>query len=400
MKVRVDRSNLVKALNAVKPSLGLATLFGDPVVLLEAGYGSLRVSATNLGTYSVFNIGASTDSEGKALAFASLLGQIVGQPAYEGVIELSSDPTTADLTLRSLDSGNHTLIRTKTAVNFPTRFREQSGWQLEFALPFEEIGRLLSAVAPFVAQDQARPSLTAVCLDVFPDRIQAAATDGFRLAYYTINVITAAPDTGVRLLLPVHLLKATHTLAKQGGCTPDHRLTVSVRWNREAGEPLIKIATEDDINYVGGPLLDGKFPDFTPIIPKHSNYRIEADVQPLLEAARAANIIAASRSGQLAFALVAPNKIKVWARGEGVDTNDGLLDVVSPADAPLYDLDADDLDQAYLLNAGYLVQALAAIATVDSKVTLAITTNSEPVLITPSDADLMKHVIMPMKYNR
>lgn len=405
MRVQVLSDNLETALKAVKPSVGMGNLFGSPVVLLDAKAGDspdagrLEVTATNLGTVSRFTVGAKVAKSGQAVVPALLITKVLAQTVYDGPVSLRSDEKTGDLSISSQAVKNITVVRTSSADEFP--LTPDPTFEIEMALAFSEVKRIMTLVGRFASTDHSRPTLAGICVDVKPEGLILGATDGFRLSSYTTTNVAIEgelPKTGHRAIVPVELLKAFVTLARFADKADDDTVIWRIARGLKGGQPAIKMLVSESA-FVYGSLLEGRFPEYETLFPKNPGVpAITAPAGDLLGAARSAAVIAAQKSNMTNIAILEPGKIRIYARGDGDHSNDGILDAKTTDDAPFYRPATDEApdEGVFVFNPSYVIEFIEAASEVGTDVLLYATRPNEPMLVQAETCSTWRHLIMPM----
>ena len=186
MKVVCSQSELNAALQLV--SRAVATRPTHPVlanVLLTADAGSNRLSLTgfdlNLGIQT--SLGASVETSGAITLPSRLLGEIVSRLASDSPITLATEESGEQVQLTSL-SGSYQM-RGMPADDYPELPVVESGMALKLA-PAGLVQALKGTLFASSA-DEAKQLLTGVHLRFNDRTLEAAATDGHRLAVLQVE---------------------------------------------------------------------------------------------------------------------------------------------------------------------------------------------------------------------
>ena len=194
MKVVCSQSELNSALQLV--SRAVATRPTHPVlanVLLTADAGSNRLSLTgfdlSLGIQT--SLAASVETSGAITLPARLLGEIVSRLSSDSPVTLAVDDSSEQVQLTSL-SGSYQM-RGMSADDYPDLPMVESGMTLK--LQPERLVQALKGTLFASSADEAKQLLTGVHLKFNQRALEAAATDGHRLA--VLNVEDALQDAAV-----------------------------------------------------------------------------------------------------------------------------------------------------------------------------------------------------------
>ena len=195
MKVVCSQSELNAALQLV--SRAVATRPTHPVlanVLLTADAGTDRLSLTgfdlNLGIQT--SLAASVETSGAITLPARLLGEIVSRLASDSPLTLTTEESGEQVQLNSL-SGSYQM-RGMPADDYPDLPMVESGLTLK--LQASGLVQALKGTLFASRGDEAKQLLTGVHLSFTDTNLEAAATDGHRLAVLQVNDALQAAAEG------------------------------------------------------------------------------------------------------------------------------------------------------------------------------------------------------------
>jgi DNA polymerase-3 subunit beta len=139
-------------------------------------------------------------------------------------------------------------------------------------------------------------------------------------------------------------------------------------------------------------LIDQKFPDYEPIIPKKHDTRTVMNTADMLKACRQAGIFARDSLDTVRLTVkpgeeLEPGKVKVTARADATGDNESELEAT---------VNGDGVEIGF--NVKYLIEALAAIDT--PQVALETTAPQRPGVIRAIGDEQFMHLIMPMHLPR
>ena len=240
---------------------------------------------------------------------------------------------------------------------------------------------MIAPVAFAAATDESRPSLVGVQTKFDGDTISMAATDGFRLSVRSGKLKEPVAEARA-IVIPA---KALAEVARVIG---DQEEPVAISVTPSHGQVLFHMAHVD----VVAQLIDQKFPDYDPIIPKKHDTRTIVNTADLLKACRQAGIFARDSLDTVRMAIkpgedVEPGKLKLTARAD--ETGDNQSDLEAS-------VNGGEIDIGF--NVKYLIDALGAIDT--PQVALETTQPQRPVVLRAIGDDAFMHLIMPMHLPR
>jgi len=167
-------------------------------------------------------------------------------------------------------------LQTLPAEDFP-RLARPAGETAKFKLEQKEFRRLLSLVQYAMAQQDIRYYLNGLLMVVEDRSLKLVATDGHRLAFASLKLGAELPRQEV--IVP---RKTVLELAKLLADSADE-----VRIELSATQAAFSFGAVDLVSK----LIDGKFPDYTRVIPAQHKNRLQAEREPLRQALLRAAIL-------------------------------------------------------------------------------------------------------------
>lgn len=305
MKLVLLKSHLREALAAVeRASADNANLPVLRNVLVAAGDGEVRLSATNLEIGVVASAAAKVIEKGSASVPAGLLAGIIGNLQSErlnlelhgGSLEIATDNYRAT-------------VQTLPAEEFPSMPTVASPNGI--LIPAQTLSDALARVIPSAQSSDIRPELGSVLFSYVRGELKLAATDSFRLAEKTIpgsQIEEEGSSEEFRMLVP---LKTAQEMARifKG----DERVTI------RRDEHQVFAATKNAS--LISRLVGGTFPDYEPRIPKEFSTEVTLETKEFLSAVRLTGVVGA-RSGEVMIRVGAGEKnVEVRSIDQGVGEN-------------------------------------------------------------------------------
>ena len=249
------------------------------------------------------------------------------------------------------------------ASDFPAAFNRPKD-AVVFTVPATELMRLLAATAPFCGIDATRFYLQGVMLESAASTLNAVATNGHVLA-----VCRMASDVEIpQVIVP----RETVELVKSAISGEDITIAVSAT--------IISFRLGDIT--IESKLIDGKFPDYSRIIPEGGAVSFEADCRDLKVVTSRVGLIGSKESSAVKVSL--DNTCVLSAvNGHGGEATDEVTLLGSTGKIEL------GVSSIYL-------QAVCA-AMGDGPVVFTMRDPTSPMLITPSGDDSVLYVVMPMR---
>jgi DNA polymerase-3 subunit beta len=372
MKATVSQQQLAHGLSivsrAVSPRSTLPVLAN---ILIATDEGRLRLSATNLELGISCWIGAQIAEEGSITVPARTFTDLVSNLPNDQVT-MSLNTRTQTLTVRC--GASNTDIKGIDAQEFPPMPVPEltDGIDLNVA-DFKE---MIQQVVFAASNDEARPVLQGVLMNIGNSEVSLAATDGFRISVRKANLANpvARPVTAI---IPARALSELARVAPDG----DQAITMVIPQGR--GQVIFHLK---DIELVSQ-LIEGNFPDYKVIIPRSFKTSTILSTQQFLKACKQAEIIAREGNNIVRLSVVPhgdePGTLELAAQSEETGSSDIKVDAT---------IDGSGLVIAF--NVRFLREVLDVIKT--PSMALQTNANNTPGMIKPVGDDNFVHVIMPM----
>jgi DNA polymerase-3 subunit beta len=334
-------------------------------VLIERGAGTMSFLATDIE----IQITARGSVESAAEARAVTVG------ARKLVDILRALPESAEVTLQQQDKRlqvkagkSRFALQTLPAEDFP-RLARPAGEVARFSLPQKALRRLLGLVQYAMAQQDIRYYLNGLLMVVEESELKLVATDGHRLAYAALSLEAKLPRQEV--IVP---RKTVVELAKLLADSDEEvRIELS---GTQAGFSFANVELVSK-------LVDGKFPDYTRVIPGAQKNHLTIDREMLRQALLRAAILSNEKFRGVRWVLTDAS-LKIVSSNAEQEEAEETLEVNYSGDA---------LDIGF--NVNYLLDVLNNVA--GSEVECGFGDSASSALLTfPSEAQF-KYVVMPMR---
>lgn len=336
-------------------------------ILIETTSEGLALTATNLEIGIRKLVPAEVSMEGSTTAPARLMTDFVSTLPDQD-LEMTLDGSTQSLGLRCARFDTH--IKCIEAEEFPPGPRPDDGDRLEVAL-----GELVSAVEQTqmaASTDEARPVLTGVLVRLEAGNVTFAATDGHRLAVRTLAA-AGAGDLEASLIVPARALAELSRVLK--GETDKIEIIVSKARN----QIFFRAGTSE----LTSRLIDGKYPNYSQVIPSKSSTKVRVSTAELMQTVRAVSLFARDSANVIRMK-VQPGALVLSATTNEV--GDSRAEMAAH-------VEGSEIQIAF--NARYVLDALAVIG--EDEVELLFDGPLSPGLLRPPGKDHYLYVIMPVR---
>jgi DNA polymerase-3 subunit beta len=374
MKVTCSQSDLARGLGIV----GRAVAARSPLpitsnVLIAAdGPDRLKLAATNLEITMACWIPAQIAEEGAITVPARLLSDFVGT--------LPNDPITLTVAARSRQvrvdcARNEATIGGMDAEDFPPAPVVKDG--VTVSLDPKGLRQAIGQTVFAAATDDSRPVLTGVNTRFEGNTLSLAASDGFRLSVFDLELDSPVAER-TEIVIPARALDQINRLLG------DEDQPVELRTNAAKTQVLFKLSNVEMV----AQLIQGTFPNFSQLIPSSSTSQATVSVAEFLRETRTASVFARDGSGIVRLVVtpgedVVPGKITISARADEVGDNEGEMDAA---------VKGEGVKIAF--NGKYLQDVLQELE--GGEITLETTGPSSQGVFRPVGTKNYVHVIMPM----
>lgn len=377
MKVTCLQENLARGLSIV--GRAVSTRSSLPVlanVLITTDDNRLKLSATNLEIVITCWLGAKVEEEGAVTVPARTLIDLVNNLPPEQ-IDLALDEQTQTLHVACVRTESN--IKGIDHQEFPLIPEPDSENRIKIESPV--LKEMISQVAFAAAGDDTRPTLTGILTRINEDTITMAATDGFRLSVREGNIVGHA-EAPVELVIPA---RALNEVARIIGDDMEH-----VYISTPEGRNQVIFDMESVV--VVSQLIDGKFPDFTAVLPKKHLTRTVISTSEFVKACKRADIFAREASHTARVRIEPGDEITpgfTTITATSTETGDNVAQIDASVDGEAVEI---------AFNVKYMIEVLNVMST--PQVAIETTSAMEPGVIKPVGDTKFTHVIMPMHFGR
>ena len=382
MKVVCSQSELNSALQLV--SRAVATRPTHPVlanVLLTADAGSNRLSLTgfdlSLGIQT--SLAASVETSGAITLPARLLGEIVSRLSSDSPVTLAVDDSSEQVQLTSL-SGSYQM-RGMSADDYPDLPMVESGMTLK--LQPERLVQALKGTLFASSADEAKQLLTGVHLKFNQRALEAAATDGHRLAVLNVEdalqdaaVTDAVDEQGFAVTLPSRSLREVERLMASW------RSDEPVSLFCDRGQVVFLAADQ----MVTSRTLEGTYPNYGQLIPDGFTRTFGMDRRSLIAALERIAVLADQHNNVVKFSSQPDDGV--------VQISADAQDVGSGSESLPANLEGDAMQIAF--NVRYLLDGLKAMGS--ERIVLHCNAPTTPAVLRSDEAsEAFTYLVMPVQ---
>lgn len=313
-------------------------------------------------THAQFGVGDSNEST--TVAARKLLDILRALPDSD---EVSLSLDSSKLNIQSGKS--RFALQTLASTEFPTLAQPEQ-WDLSFSLPQKTLKQLFNMVHFAMAQQDIRYYLNGLLFVFEPGWVRAVATDGHRLAH---------SGTAVEGIENKHdVIVPRKTVLEMQRLLADNDEPVAI--DVAPGQVRFRFG---DVELVSK-LVEGKFPDFTRVIPTNYTRHFLVERDALQGSLQRAAILTTDKLKGVRLQ-IADNQLKITSSNAEQEEAREEIDI---------DYAHEPLDVGF--NVSYLLDVLANVKTDTIKWSVQPDVNASALLTTPDD-DQFKYVVMPMR---
>jgi DNA polymerase-3 subunit beta len=350
-------------------------------VLLTADAGTDRLSLTgfdlNLGIQT--SLAASVETSGAITLPARLLGEIVSRLASDSPLTLTTEESGEQVQLTSL-SGSYQM-RGMPADDYPDLPMVESGMTLK--LQASGLVQALKGTLFASSGDEAKQLLTGVHLSFTDRNLEAAATDGHRLAVLQVDDALQAAADGTEgddavfaVTLPARSLREVERL--MAGWRSEDPISLFC----DRGQVVFLAADQ----MVTSRTLEGTYPNYRQLIPDGFSRTLTMDRRALVGALERIAVLADQHNNVVKFSSQ-PESGVVLISADAQDVGSGSESLAA-------ELSGDAIQIAF--NVRYMLDGLKAMAA--DRVVLHCNAPTTPAVLRPvEESDGFTYLVMPVQ---
>lgn len=366
MRVICDQKELEKALNIVSKAVkGNATLPVLDNILLKTEGKRLYFFSTNLEIAIECSIDAQVKNEGSVTVPAKLLEAYISL-LKEDSVELSVSNTT-DFLVKTKNS--ETKIKGIKAEDFPSIPKvDREG---SFSIQHEVLQSGIAQTVFAASLSASRPVLSGVYIHLGKNEITMAATDSYRLAERKLKVQNAESSVE-EFIIPFSTMVEVGRIFTKG----DKEVEVIISKNQI-------LFHQDNIRLISR-LIEGRFPEYSQIVPKQHTSRATLDVQDFLLAIKRVSLFARENSYNIRLEIQQSGKVLISSNV--TEIGEGKTEVAGEVKGE---------NGAIALNAQYLIDFLNNVG--DDSIVFDVDSKLTPAVFRPKKKEDYLYLVMPLK---
>lgn len=378
MKFRTSRASLLRPLRVVTGVVDRRqTLPVLSNLLVEANADGLTLRGTDLNVEIVARLaeGVTIEEPGSTTVPAHKLAEI-----WQSLREGSDVAVALENDRAVVRSGRSRFaLATIPASDFPTESplladgdnQEPSEQRISISLPHAALSRLFDRTKFAMAIQDVRYYLNGMLLEITPENLRAAASDGFRMALCTLKEGGAEGVEKMRLIVPRKSVQDLERLIADSDA--DVQL--------ECGTDVLR-ATQGEYTLTTK-LVDGQYPEVDRLVPRNTVHTMTADRETLREALHRAAILSNEKS----------QDVRLHLGGEQLTIRASNPEQEEAEEVMAVDFNGQDVEVGF--NVRYLQDVLGALETGTVKVSMPAE-NNIALVEGPGDDEAL-YIVMPLR---
>ena len=365
MNIKIDRELLLTPLGNVSGIVEKRHAL--PILsnlLIESEQGNLRFTATDLEVQISTYIKTELPEDFQITISAQKLFDITRALPEKSKIDIQIEDN--KVTVKAKKSRFN--LQTLPAKDYPVMKKEENEI-VDLKLTQKEFKDLLKQVDFAMAQQDIRYYLNGLLIEIKEKNINIVGTDGHRLSFTSSSINTS--NTPTQVIVP---RKTIIELVKLLNDTED---PIEISFSKS--QVCFKFS---DINLITK-IIDGKFPDYSRVIPEGHQNSFNINRSLLLESMLRASILSNDKYRGIRM-VVEGNNLKLVSNNSEHEEAEEELEI---------DYKGDKIDIGF--NVTYLIDVLTNIQS--DQLTIAFNDSSSSCLVTIPNNEKYKYVVMPMR---
>jgi DNA polymerase-3 subunit beta len=366
MNIKIDRDALLKPLSSVSGIVERRhTLPILTNLLLEAGPDSVTLTATDLEMQISLSLQAASEGEISTTVSARKMLDICRSLPEQALITLEIN----DNRMQIRAGKSRFNLQTLPAGDYPVMARAGGETSLLLNLSQGQLKKLLRKVEYAMAQQDIRYYLNGLLFEVNGNKLNVVGTDGHRLSFTSTEL--------------------QQSYEKQDLILPRKTVLELIKLLGDGDEPVSVEVSANQVNFsfsgirLISKVIDGKFPDYTRVIPVGYRNTFDADRQTMLLAMQRASILSNEKYRGIRMVLGRDSLRLISSNSEQEDAEEEME----------ISYQGESLDIGF--NVTYMIDVLTNVSS--ETVTFSFADANSSCLVTvPGDADY-RYVVMPMR---
>ncbi len=362
MKIKINQRNLSKHISIAQKGIsGRTSLQILEGILLEARGDKLKLTATDLEVSIETIIDCEVEEEGSIVINSRLFGDIVKKLPNEDIIFEVKDN---NINITCENSVFNILGNSPNEYPDLPIILEQDSFKIQKDLFKNAIRQTVFATI----QDETRPQLSGVLLEIDDNMISFVALDGYRLSLISLPIKS---DKNIKIIVPGRILNELNKILDES----DENIKIAIA----PGHAMFNIG--DTIVY--SRLLEGQFFNYKEIIRKDHKTVVTVDKRELQNSLERASLLAKEEKANLVKLVIEDNEIKINSNSEIGNVNERINTHI----------EGTDLNIAF--NSRYILEGIKIMECEEIKLNFMGSLN--PCIINPLNDENYTYLVLPVR---
>ena len=276
------------------------------------------------------------------------------------------------------------MIAGESASGFPTINSIQK--ETSITLPLFPLLKGLNLVTFSCAKTTSRPVISGVFMKVDHKKLFLVGTDSYRLSEYTMPIDTP-PSTNISCIIPARFLEELKGVIALSRGKND---AIEAGANKEKKEDVIEMHLGSQQIEVSlgstrliSRLIDGKFPDYTQVLPKERHTLVSVSVKDLLSAVKRMHYFAKEQSNNITFSF-SKDGVHLMTRQTQLGQDESSIIAA-----------VDGKDTKIAISSTYLIDFLSRID--NNTIIIELSDKMHPAVFKIPGSESYLHLIMPLR---
>lgn len=282
MKFTVSSGRFLEKLNVAASALSsnpVIPILEDFLIKAEKKY--LNITTSNMELTIMTGVEAEVSKTGSiAIPGKTLLETLKAMPEQPIVFDINDENCGVTITTQS---GLYKLVGEK-AEDYPKIAEPTDENQL--IIPSEKLLLAIERTSFATSNDEMRPAMKGICLNIDFNQLTFAATDAHKLVKYSFQDVKS--DVAATMVLTKKAAQALRSIMPQGA-------EIKMQFNRE------KAYFSFDQTLLSMRLIDAKYPDYNAVIPVNNPYHLQVNRYDLLSTLKRIVVYANKSTNQVIF---------------------------------------------------------------------------------------------------
>ena len=381
MKFSCATSDFLNSLQLVSRAIGTDQVL--PIlqnIHIRAEGDQCQLSATNLELSITTSIPVSIENEGVITIPAKAILNFMQYNQDDQVVLETSEGTQLKIHSKRAKA----VIAGESASGFPTINSIQK--ETSITLPLFPLLKGLNLVTFSCAKTTSRPVISGVFMKVDHKKLFLIGTDSYRLSEYTMPIDTP-PSTNISCIIPARFLEELKGVIALSRGKND---AIEAGVNKEKKEDVIEMHLGSQQIEVSlgstrliSRLIDGKFPDYTQVLPKERHTLVSVSVKDLLSAVKRMHYFAKEQSNNITFSF-SKDGVHLMTRQTQLGQDESSIIAA-----------VDGKDTKIAISSTYLIDFLSRID--NDTIIIELSDKMHPAVFKIPGSESYLHLIMPLR---